>query len=172
MANPTCTVQDCAKPARSALAELCPMHYHRKYRHGDVNALPSKIKTAPEGDYRQVNGKGHPLANKQGRVYEHRKVLFDAIGPGEHQCHWCHATVAWLPYGTPGFLFVDHINERKDDNRLANLVPSCDSCNVARSAARRARVLREAGAWSVNDTIADLRGFTGRKSERFSSMFT
>lgn len=31
---------------------------------------------------------GHPLANTHGAVFEHRKVLYDEIGPGPHPCHW------------------------------------------------------------------------------------
>lgn len=31
-----CSVSGCDKPARSPVSDLCPMHYHRKWRHGDV----------------------------------------------------------------------------------------------------------------------------------------
>ena len=35
MPNRTCTIPGCEKPARSARAEWCAMHYHRWYRYGD-----------------------------------------------------------------------------------------------------------------------------------------
>lgn len=163
--NPTCTVPDCAKPARSAKAALCPMHYHRAYRHGSVDANPQSIKTGTPRTYRTRYVPRHPLSSKHGIAYEHRVVLFDAIGAGKHSCHWCNLAVEWLPKGSPGILVVDHVNEDKADNRIENLVPSCLSCNSARSMAKRKRELMTAGAWSVNDTIAGLHG--GRPKNRF-----
>lgn len=162
---PTCTVPDCAKAARSAKAILCPMHYHRAYRHGSVHANPQSIKTGTPRTYRMLRVPEHPLAGKNGRAYEHRVVLFDEIGPGKHLCHLCSTPVEWLPRGMPGILVVDHANEDKGDNRHENLVPSCSSCNSARSMARRKRELTDAGAWAVNDTVAGLRG--GRPMNRF-----
>lgn len=164
--NPTCTVPDCAKPARSPRAALCPMHYHRAYRHGSVNAKPQSIRTGTPRTYRLLYVPRHALAGRNGKAYEHRVVLFDTIGPGEHPCHWCGTTLEWLlPKGDPRNLVVDHLNEDKADNRAENLVPCCSSCNSARSMARRKRELAEAGAWSVNDTISGLA--CGRPVNRF-----
>ena len=128
-----------------------------------------------------VSDQGRVWSSKTGRFRasgatgRHRqyRAMPLATGPGETQMRYVHRLVIEAFIGPcPDDHEAAHLNGNPSDNRLANLVPSCDSCNVARSAARRARVLREAGAWSVNDTIADLRGFNGRKSERFSSMFT
>lgn len=166
LSNPTCSVADCSKPARSKSATLCPMHYHREYRHGSVHAKPQSLKTGTPRRYKSIYVPSHPLAGKHGNAYVHRVVLFDEIGPGPHECHWCAAVVEWLPKGSPGMLVVDHVNEDKGDNRVENLVPCCLSCNSARSAARRSRELASVGAWSVNDTIAGLRG--GRAINRFA----
>lgn len=142
-----CTVDGCAKPARSATATYCPMHYHRVYRHGSTDAVAHEagIKVTKGRRYRTTHEPNHPLAQRDGRVYVHRKVLFDTIGPGEHACHWCGTTVRWAPKGTPGILIPDHVNGYGDDNRPDNLVPSCMSCNTARGQQQRSDALRAAG---------------------------
>lgn len=61
----------------------------------------------------------------------HRRVLYEAIGPGEHDCHWCRAPVAWLAEGDAA-LIVDHLDDDKLNNAPDNLVPSCNACNVTR----------------------------------------
>lgn len=70
----------------------------------------------------------HPLANDRGRLREHRKVLYDEIGPGDHLCHWCSAEIRW----DDGTLTPDHLDWDVSNNDIANLVPSCCSCNSAR----------------------------------------
>src|SRR5690242_14904452 len=108
MTNGTCTVPECDKPLRSRYAQWCKMHYHRWYRHGSTDkvSVGSGLSVSHGRRYRTVTAKGHPLASKNGTVYEHRKVLFDTIGPGPHACHWCDTTVQWLPKGEPGALVV------------------------------------------------------------------
>lgn len=168
MPNPTCTRPDCTKPARSATAELCPMHYHRLYRHGDVNADMRTIKTGTPRTYRRVRAKGHPLADKSGGVYEHRFVLFEEIGEGPHDCNWCGRSLDWhAPKGDRGSLTVDHLNGDKADNRLENLVPSCPPCNGARAQGDRRKALAQFGAWSRNDTVAGLKSPTQRRRTPF-----
>jgi hypothetical protein len=74
---------------------------------------------------------GDPLANGGNVVLEHRKILYDAIGPGPHMCYWgCGKVLEWK--GQNG-LHADHINGDKTDNRRENLVPSCNPCNKARA---------------------------------------
>jgi len=78
---------------------------------------------------------GHPLAGSNGQLREHRKVLFDAIGVGPHECHWNQWSACGqlsLEWDT-GTLCADHLNEDKLDNRPENLVPSCCICNLNRT---------------------------------------
>jgi len=150
--NPTCSVHGCVKPARSATADLCPMHYHRKYRHGNVDKVSRDAEvTAVRGRYRSAYVPDHPLAGANGKAYVHRLVLHSLLGPGAHACHWCSKTVVWeTDARDPAQLQADHLNGRRDDNRPENLVASCKPCNVARA---NHRILKAAGFWSVNDTV-------------------
>jgi hypothetical protein len=159
MTHPTCTIDGCEKPSRNkSSAAMCPMHYHRWYRHQDPT------KTQAESDVSVSLGRRylsryqptHPLAMKGGKVYVHRTVLYDAIGPGPHACHWCGTEVDWLPKADPRELQPDHLNNDGADNRPANLVPSCRSCNSTRGSQRRADALRAAGWWAGSDTISRL----------------
>jgi len=160
MTNATCTLDGCEKPSRGGTTgALCPMHYHRQYRHGDVNAVAhqSGVTASLGRRYRTKYKPQHPLASKHGVVYVHRMVLFDAIGPGVHACHWCGTDVEWARKGEPRELQPDHLNGDGADNRIENLVPACRSCNSGRGAQARHDALRAAGFWSVNDTIAELK---------------
>lgn len=160
MPKPSCIVPECEKPSRSSVPNYCPMHYHRLYRHGRLHAQANKTAiTASHGRrYRLVYRPDHPLADKGGKVYEHRAVLHDSIGPGPHPCHWCETELDWLPKGNPTAINVDHLNAIGDDNRPENLVPSCQSCNNTRGMQARHDALVAAGWWSQHDTISRLRG--------------
>lgn len=75
----------------------------------------------------------HPVAVQGGLVAEHRRVLYDRLGPGPHSCHWCGREVRWDTYPTaPGELVVDHLDWLKHNNDPDNLVPACRPCNLAR----------------------------------------
>lgn len=110
-------------------------------RMSDVNA-GKRAGQAADGSYirdgyRVLTGlQGHPLAHRargfrgRGEVLEHRKVLYDAIGPGPHLCHWgCGKTLEWG--GLTGII-VDHLDDNKLNNSAENLVPSCNHCNMYR----------------------------------------
>lgn len=77
----------------------------------------------------------HPLSYVGGQVAEHRRVLFDSIGPGAHPCHWCQTEVTWQvkQYNRRGNLVVDHVDGDRWNNALENLVPSCGRCNSRRA---------------------------------------
>lgn len=160
----TCSVPGCDKPLRSPGADWCAMHYHRWYRHGSVEKVAAKVRPQfPR--YRQTMRHGHPIAGKSGKVYVHRLVLFETIGPGTHPCHWCCRQVSWdLPKGQPDALQADHLNHDRLDNRPENLVPACGPCNTARGCHRRHELLVSLGFWSNNDTVAALKPRIGGRS--------
>lgn len=85
----------------------------------------------PHGNgYLTMRAPGHPLAGRNQRVFVHRKVLFDAIGPGSHPCHRCGIPVDWSePF--PTGLVVDHLDHDRANNVISNLAPSCHPCNVS-----------------------------------------
>ena len=95
------------------------------------------------GTYRTVSvPSGHPLCTPKGTyVYEHRLVLWNKIGPGEHRCHHgCGRVVAWKPGAGArrGSLVVDHLDDNPHNNEPSNLVPSCNPCNQGRKIRKRA----------------------------------
>ena len=148
----TCSIDGCEKPARSGSAQWCKMHYHRWYRHGDPLMTSAGVSVARGRRYRMKAIKGHPLAGAENKVYEHRAALYDKIGDGPHECHWCRTTIEWLPKGQAAAIQVDHINGIGDDNRAENIVPSCASCNTTRAQRHRHDALTKAGWWANNDT--------------------
>lgn len=134
MSNATCSIDGCER-ARRASNGYCDMHWKRWKRSGDPLALQRGQRGqgwVTKRGYRMVTRRGHPQAAPDGRVFEHRAILFDAIGPGTHLCHWCETTVSWdlaAPYDD-GALVVDHLDFDKLNNDRANLVPSCHPCNA------------------------------------------
>lgn len=128
-----CDLDGCEKPSPGM--PFCPMHRERLRRNGTFERqAPSRRHTHSMGYY-LVKRSGHPTANGQGWAYEHRVILFDAIGPGWHPCHHCGMQVSWeLTYPeSVDALVVDHLDEDRANNHLENLVPSCNPCNFARS---------------------------------------
>lgn len=74
---------------------------------------------------------GHPLAQSTGILAEHRKVLYDKIGPGPHYCHWdCGKLLEW---GGIDGIIADHLDDNGFNNDPENLVPSCHRCNWNRT---------------------------------------
>lgn len=159
MEDRTCGVDGCQKPPRSPKAELCKMHYHRRYRHGDVAKVATRLRpTGYVRSYQAVYRPGHPLSGSNGKVYAHRLALYEQIGPGWHPCHWCSTPVTWdATRGEPTALVADHINAIGDDNRPENLVASCWGCNTTRGTQNRHRALVADGFWAANDTVGRLK---------------
>ena len=104
---------------------LCAKHYRRKKRGIPLDYAKPKL---AKKRYRILTQPGHPMAFKNGRVAEHRKVLFDSLGYDRVPCFWCGKG---LVFGDN--LFVDHLNHDRHDNRVENLVPSCNGCNAGRT---------------------------------------
>jgi hypothetical protein len=96
----------------------------------------------PKQHYKHIRRPGHPLARTNGDLPEHRFVLWAKIGPGEHRCNWCEATVRWktgsdtttLGNHADGVrvLVCDHVDGNWKNNNPSNLVPSCQPCNCSR----------------------------------------
>jgi len=159
----TCSIDGCDSPTRTGGAEWCAKHYHRWYRHGDVHrtAHNTRVGVKSGGRYVTTDAPGHPMTPRCGKAYVHRIVLFDAIGYGPHSCHWCDRPIDWNGRNGVDGLFVDHLNNMRNDNRLENLAPSCHACNSSRGSQRRRQALADAGWWSNNDTVAAIGGRVG-----------
>lgn len=129
----TCQVPGCDKEARTAVGALCEMHYCRRRRNGSFDPpqpYVTSIKRNPAG-YAFIKDRQHPLAVKNGTVYVHRMVLYERLGEGTHQCHWCKIDVVWRGHG-PHKLVADHLDGNKLNNEPHNLVASCHKCNSTR----------------------------------------
>lgn len=152
--NSTCTIDGCIKPLRSPGATMCPMHYHRWYRHGDPHKTADRSGiTASKGRrYKNIYRPNHILATKYGRLYEHRMVLFDKIGYGPHRCQWCSKVLYWGSRGS-NVIQADHVDGDGANNHPDNLVPACPACNVTRANGKRHLKLKEHGFFSKNDTV-------------------
>lgn len=132
-----CGVEDCSGPLYCR--GVCVMHYNRLRKKGDVGQ-PARIRNAagsgsinPYG-YRVLRLPEHPLARQQGKVLEHRVVLYARIGEGAHPCHWCGKSLTWV--GRPSErIAADHLDGDRLNNRPDNLVPACLHCNTTRAAA-------------------------------------
>lgn len=94
-ALPLCTTEGC-RNSRKSKNGLCGSCYSRRRRTGTTAAPSYKYRSLGSSGYVRVMDKGHPLSNPNGHIYEHRKVLFNAIGEGPHRCHWCATEVAWV----------------------------------------------------------------------------
>lgn len=137
MSNSICIIDGCGKP-RYQQRKLCSTHAMRKHRYGDPSIGKSRegnTWTTSNGYGRLFVGHDHPLADGKGCAHSHRVALFERIGPGVHQCHWCGADLQWLRRGSSwaGVLVVDHLDDDKGNNAPGNLVPSCFSCNALRA---------------------------------------
>lgn len=90
------------------------------------------------GGYRVLHQQqGHPLASRNGGLHEHRAVLYDKIGPGQHTCYHCGKVVTWQTDNAAERLHVDHLDDDKLNNDPSNLEPSCFSCNIHRTRSSR-----------------------------------
>jgi hypothetical protein len=141
------------------------MHYIRRYRHDDTNktAVGSGIHKH-QRKYHHMYRPGHPLASRNGKVYEHRLVLYDKVGPSPQSCHWCGKRIVWLVAdpiwpNDPRLIFADHLDRDTANNDPDNLVPVCFNCNIARGKAARHEALKAQGWWSGNDTVHNRRSW-------------
>lgn len=103
--------------------------------------------------YALVYAAGHPMSHPNGQALEHRVVLYDAIGPGTHPCHWCGVGVTWRVD-----LTVDHVDAVKENNDLSNLVPACTRCNTQRHYAAITHCVRGHEFTAANTYISSTDG--------------
>ncbi len=138
-----CEVRNCSKK-RHYTKNWCRKHYTRWLKYGDTKTvLISGRKGDPEGfrrekaGYWRVKCSDHPLADSKGWVLEHRMKLYDKLGKGPHPCWACGETLTWKLWRRDetrqGRIVVNHLNEDGLDNRLRNIVISCNLCNRAYS---------------------------------------
>lgn len=132
----TCLIEPCER--QPYCRGFCTMHYSRLRRHGDPETILQRLDgegwITPDG-YLVMSDPKHPLANPNGRVREHRRVLYDAIGPGPHPCADCGELLEWKTSlrTHEGAITVDHRDRNKLHNVLENLDPVCSACNTKRS---------------------------------------
>lgn len=146
-----CCIEGCDRVARGIKHGLCETHYYRLRRTGTSDATkrvvvegkPQKLGevsaiTIHSAGYRKRWAPEHPEAIRTGqkRVYEHRMVLYDKIGAGPHDCHWCGSKFPWEQ------VQPDHLDENKSNNAPDNLVPSCWPCNRERGRAKNIAVTK------------------------------
>jgi hypothetical protein len=132
-----CDVDGCLHPLLAR--GFCSMHYQRAKRYGDPGPAEPLI-AAPGSGHIQANGyrliyrPDHPLGEQRicFQVGEHRVVLYDAIGPGPHPCHWCGKQLCWFAIDGE-MLHADHLDDDRLHNSIENLAPSCLNCNTKRS---------------------------------------
>ena len=114
----------------------CATHWARIQRNGDlIVRRPGRARsgkpTILKSGYLMLYEPEHPLASKSGQVLEHRKVLYDDIGDGDHPCFHCGRTVTWGA-SRPARLDVDHLDGNRQNNARSNLAPACPPCNDQR----------------------------------------
>lgn len=80
----------------------------------------------PVRGYQRLYLPDHPLADTQGYVAEHRKVVFDRIGHSLHSCELCGKPETWAT------AHIDHIDNNPRNNDPSNLRPLCRPCNTFR----------------------------------------
>lgn len=88
--------------------------------------------------YKYAKRKGHIIAPPSGRLPLHRLILWEKIGMGPHQCHYCGTGVNWSPNRTAeGCLIAEHMDGDHTNNDPSNIVPSCQTCNLIRGRDKR-----------------------------------
>lgn len=123
---PSCATDGCERPANRRASGLCEVCYTRVRRTGTTTPRKRSLRYQRQSGYVALLRRGHPLADSQGYVYEHRLVYFEGHS-GSLTCCWCGTGLTWET------AVIDHLNEVKHDNQKANLVASCDNCNTARA---------------------------------------
>lgn len=128
-----CPIDGCDRAIM--VAGLCGAHYQRKRKYGDAHAnRPIMVRhgrSVMNSGYVRVWEPGHPMANADGYVLEHRKVLHDAgvdVPPRHH---------------------VHHLNGDKSDNRIENLGVLSEHDHPRVHAYEAGKVTNQYGTWPL-----------------------
>ena len=123
-----CKVDGCEKDARYKSQCVCQKHYFRFMRTGAYDLAEKKgpMKTREWNGYIRVHEPDHPLADMNGYVAEHRKVVYDRIGESLSECELCKKPVDWTT------VHIDHKDDNRKNNAPDNLRPLCNGCNTRR----------------------------------------
>ena len=125
-----CHVDSCDRKAMYKTDAVCQKHYFRRMRYGHYGLnLKRQERLNHSNGYIVIYAKDHPLANKQGYVYEHRMVMFERYNIDLPPCQFCGNLSDWFTRKT----HIDHIDEDRKNNRLQNLRVLCNACNVGRN---------------------------------------
>lgn len=117
-----------------------------------------------------IKDQDHRLAHKSGLILEHRKALYDKIGPGASACHKCDRRIYWTSGRGVGrdAISVEFLDGDKTNLDPANLAPLCGSC-LRR--ATNANVIGDDEIVFVNKHGRRERG-TGRQCQECGKPFT
>ena len=168
-AKPLCVVPGC-KNSRQYSDGTCNSCYYRRSRTGTVDRRVYAYRSIQPSGYVALSDKTHALSGKDGFLYEHRKVLFDAIGIGPHECRWCRKPISWKASDRRSMIVVDHLDGDKANNDPRNLVASCQGCNGRRGLFQAWLVEHKDDPWLIAliETARESQGGEGR-SEKSAS---
>ncbi len=165
---PTCSVDGCKRYVRSDHGSYCRLHGERHRLHGDVSHARQGGKKWPNSDgYVLLYKPNHPLANKQGKVYEHRLVLWEKTAGCDQDCYWCGGRIQWFGRGK-GQLVTDHLDGHVANNAPSNLVAACGDCNQRRGYKPKQTCVR-GHAYTEDNTYLGSRGRECRVCRRGAS---
>lgn len=122
-----CSIEGCNRKAKYAKTGICQTHYHRMWRTGKYEKTPKGrvYRTSNAKGYQMLYEPNHPLAMKNGYVYEHRKLAHDN-NLFRSECDKCGKKITW------GQTHIDHIDEQITNNSISNLRCLCRGCNTHR----------------------------------------
>ncbi|BEM41776.1 hypothetical protein SME13J_03950 [Serratia marcescens] len=125
-----CKIEGCDRKCRYITQQVCQKHYFRMMRYGTYELTKhgkGKCRTANAKGYVMLKEPNHPLAMKNGFVYEHRKVIYSKYGKQLPPCEFCGKEISW------DSAHIDHKDETVNNNNDDNLRVLCNACNVMRS---------------------------------------
>lgn len=126
-----CHVPGCDRIAMYETQAVCQKHYFRFMRNGTYEIVrkprSKSLRVETPNGYVALFEPGHPLAMKNGYVYEHRKTAYESHGAGLSECAGCGKSISWAT------CHVDHIDFNRKNNKVHNLRPLCRGCNSRHS---------------------------------------